>query len=291
MKTLLFACLISCLALSQTFAQTGTDPSLKFDQPFAKCELKWVILPPKSGGTDPQYYYAFLYVDEVAGYTMDVKGFFKVAADGHYIADTTISQNKSFKVRLGPNTVKMALLPESHYAEVHVQPRPKWVDLYYKGIDTNSVAHNFKRGFALNAAGDSEDALPYLDKAYQADPNYKGLLFEIAYAYNALKRYDDAIKFLKDALKNDPQNLMLYRELGYACKLKGDNDNAISYYKHGMDLCGDKDNGSKAEMGYNLAYVYKAKGDDVDFKDMIGKVKGWVSPNSDIYKMILQAGL
>src|ERR1700756_494820 len=154
MKAILLACILSCMALNQTFAQVNTGPNLKFDQPFARCELKWVVLPPKGNAPDPQYYYAFLYVDEVAGYTLDVKGNFKIAADGHYIADTTISQNKSFKVRLGPNTVRMALLPESHFAELHVQPRPKWVDLYYKGIDTNSVLHNYKRGFALNAAGD-----------------------------------------------------------------------------------------------------------------------------------------
>jgi len=291
MKAVLLACILSCMALAQTFAQINTDPGLKFDQQFTNCELKWVVLPPRANAPNPQYAYGLVYVDMMAGYTVDIKGTFKVDNDGHYVADTSISQNKALKIRLGPNTVKFALLPPSHFAELHVQPRPAWVDIYYNKIDTTAVGYNYRRGYILNGAGDSKDALIYLDKAYKADPGFKGLVFEVAYAYNALARYDDAIKVLKDALKADPKNVMLYRELGYAYKLKGSFDEAISYYKQGINMCGTGQNDAKAEMGYNLAYVYKAKGDDTDFKDMISKVKSWVSPNSDIYKMIVQAGL
>jgi tetratricopeptide (TPR) repeat protein len=291
MKPILFACLISCLALTQTFAQLKTDPSLNFDQPFTKCELKWVVLPPKANAPNARYGYGFVYVDMMAGYTLDLKGGFTVDDNGHYICDTSLTKNKVLKYRLAGNTLKFALLPPSHFAEMNIKPRPSWVELYYKGRDTTTVGYSYRMGYILNGAGDSKDALPYLNRAYNADPNFKGLIFELAYAYNALAQYGDAIKFLKEALKADPKNVMLYRELGYAYKQKADNDNAISYYKQGMDLCSDSEMDSKAEMGYNLAYVYKAKGDDADFKNMIAKVKGWVPANSQIYKMILQAGL
>jgi tetratricopeptide (TPR) repeat protein len=292
MKTCLLACLLSCMALTHTFAQTRIDPNLKFDQPFTKCELKWIVLPPRPNTPNAQYGYGLVYIDMMAGYTFDLKGTFKVDDNGHYIIDTSMTRYKSYKIRLGSNTIKfVALLPQSHFAEMHIQPRPAWVDIYYRGRDTTTTAYNYRMGFILNGAGDSKAALPYLDKAYRADPEFKGLIFEVAYACNALARYDDAIKYLKEALKNDPKNPMLYRELGYAYKLKGANDDAISYYKQGIDLCGAGQSDSKAEMGYNLAYIYKAKGDDADFKDMIAKVKTWVSPTSDIYKMIVQAGL
>ena len=290
MKPILFACMLSCMVLTQTFAQVKTDPELKFDQPFTKCELKWVVLPPKANAPNAQYGYGFIYVDIMAGYTLDVKGTFTVDNSRNYVGDTTISQNKSLKYRLAANTVQFALLPPSRFAQLHVQPQPAWVNIYYKGRDTTSSSYNYRMGFILNGAGDSHTALTYLNKAYAADPKYQGLIFEISYAYNALNQYDDAIKVLQAALKADPKNVMLFRELGYAYKKKGALDDAISYYKQGIDLCAAVQNDSKAEMGYNLAYVYKDKGDDADYKSTMANVKTWAAPNSQIYNAVVQQG-
>jgi len=291
MKKILVTCFFAILIV-QAFAQQTQhiDTALKFDKRFTRCELKWVVMPKKD--TSARYYYGFIYIDEIAGFTFDLKGFFTIDGDGHYKADSSMFKYKRQIYRLAPNTVSVALLPPSHFKEMNIQPRPKWVDLYYKGNNDTSTFYNYRMGFNYNAAGDSQTALKYLDKAYKANPHYKGLEFEVAYAYNALNRPDDAITVLEGAVKYDPKNMMLYRELGYAYMNKKDYDKAIALYKQGISLYPDAQgaNDSKAEMAFNMASVYKKMGRDDDYKDWMIKAKGWSLPNSNIYKAVVSLG-
>jgi len=291
MKKIFLSCFFAILII-QAFAQQKhyIDTALKFDNRFTNCELKWVVLPLRD--TSKRYYYGFIYIDLVAGFTMDVKGFFTVDADGHYIADTSLTKNGLFKSRLGANTVNVALLPPKHFKELNIQARPKWVDLYYRGRSDTSTFYNYRMGFNYNAAGDSQTALKYLDKAYKANPHYKGLEFEVAYAYNALNRPDDAIALLESAVKYDPKNIMFYRELGYAYMNKKDYDKAIALYKQGINLYPDAQsaNEPKAEMAFNLASVYHKMGKDDNYKEWVVKAKGWSLPNSDVYKAAVRLG-
>jgi len=291
MKKILLTCFFTILIV-QAFAQQTQhiDTTLKFDKHFTRCELKWVVMPKKD--TSARYYYGFIYIDEMAGFTLDLKGFFTIDANGHYIADTSLTRRGLFKYRLPPNTVNVALLPAQHFKELNIQAHPKWVDLYYKGNNDTSTFYNYRMGFIYNAAGDSQTALKYLDKAYKANPHYKGLEFEVAYAYNALSRPNDAITVLESAVKYDTKNIMFYRELGYAYMNKKDYDKAIVLFKQGIDSSPDSQspNENKAMMAFNLASVYKKMGKDDDCKEWMVKAKGWSLPNSDIYKAAVRLG-
>jgi tetratricopeptide (TPR) repeat protein len=286
----LFLITIFCCTWQYSIAQSnaGIDTSLKFNQRFTKCELKWVVMPRKD--TSSNYFYGFIYLDEQAGFTFDLKGSFIIDKEGHYNGDTSISKNRMLKYRLGPNTTNVALLPSQHFSELHTQARPKWVDIYYTGIDTASVYHNYRMGFNFNAAGDSETALTYLNKAHSLDPHYKGVEFEMAYAYNALNQPEKAIAILETAVKNDPSNVLLYKELGFAYSHNKMYDKAITYFKQGIDISPGIQNANKAEMAFNLANVYKSTGNDTEFKNWMTKAKDWALPNSDLYKYLVSKG-
>jgi tetratricopeptide (TPR) repeat protein len=291
MKKIFFTCFFTILIIHAFAQQTQhIDTALKFDKRFTNCELKWVVMPKKD--TSARYYYGFIYIDLAAGFTLDIKGFFTIDANGHYIGDTSMTRTRVLKYRLQPNTINVALLPPRHFKELNIPVRPKWVDIYYKGNNDTSTFYNYRMGFNYNAAGDSQTALKYLDKAYKTHPHYKGLEFEVAYAYNALNRPDDAIRVLESAVKYDPKNMMFYRELGYAYMNKKDYDKAIELYKQGIGLYPDMQgaNENKAEMAFNLASVYHKMGKDDDYKEWIVKAKGWSAPNSDVYKAAVRLG-
>jgi tetratricopeptide (TPR) repeat protein len=291
MKNILFTCLFT-IAIINAFGQQRprVDTALKFNKRFTNCELKWVVLPRRD--TSARNFYGFVYIDELAGFTLDVKGFFIIDANGHYIADTSMTRRGPVKERIGTNTVNVSLLPPQHFKEMNIQARPKWVDIYYRGENDTSVFYNYHMGFNYNAAGGSQTALKYLDKAYKVNPHYKGLEFEIAYAYNALNRADDAIAVLESAVKYDPKNIMFYRELGYAYMNKKDFDKAIALFKQGIDLYPDLQgvNENKAMMAFNLASVYHKIGKEDDYKEWIVKAKGWSAPNSEIYRAVVRLG-
>jgi len=143
MKNILLTCFFSIL-LVNAYCQNGhgIDTALKFNKRFTNCELKWVVLPARD--TSARYYYGFIYIDEMAGFTLDVKGFFTIDMNGHYIADTSITKHGMIKSRLGANTVNVALLPLNHFKEINIQIRPKWVDLYYSGRNDTSTFYNYR---------------------------------------------------------------------------------------------------------------------------------------------------
>jgi tetratricopeptide (TPR) repeat protein len=279
--TLLLAfCGITDAAIAQT------DTTLKFNQIFTRAERKWVAFPKKP--TETRYPYGYIYIDPVAGFTFDMKGFFEIDAQSHYLPDTSMTKNSSYKIRLSEKTAKVAVLSPAHFNELHVTPEPDWVKLYYRYTDT--VARNFKVGFACNAAGDCTMALTYLQKVYQAKPDYPGLIFELSYAYNALNRSEEAISLLLIANKKDPQNKMFYRELGYAYMNKNDKDKAIDYFKQGIAHCKDGIDDEKAEMAYNMAAVYKKNANADEYKNWMQKAKEWSTAESNLHKALVAQG-
>lgn len=277
-----------CGSLSVAYAQQPNSiPDLNFDQRFTQCEKRWVVFPKKPG--DSKYAYGYIYVDMMAGFTFDLKGFFTVDNDNHFIVDTSSTKTARRIFRLDANTSKVALLPVSHFNEMHIASEPTWVKLYYLPY-TDTVMHNFRMGFNLNAAGDCTAALVYLQKVAKVNPHYAGLEFELAYAYNDLNQTDTAIGILISAMKNDPKNPMFYRELGYAYLKKNDNPKAIDYFKQGIEQCGDGRNDDRSEMAFNMAMAYRSTGNQDEFKNWMIKAKGWAAPNSGIYQNAVKLG-
>ena len=281
---LLLVCKVSA-AWCQNYA--NADTALIFNQRYTQCERKWVVFPKKYN--EESYSYGFIYLDAQAGFTYDVKGNFKIDKDGHYLADTSFLVNTSIKSRLGRNTVRVALAPPAHFAELHITPQPDWIKGYYAYTDT--LAHYFRWGFVYNDLDQCDTALVYLNKVYAVQPHYKGLEFELIFAHNALNDYDGAIKIINTALEADAINPLFYRELGYAYTKEQNYFKAISAYKTGINLCtADTQTDTKAEMAINLAVVYKSAGDDDQYKTWGKLAKSWARPDSDLYNFIVSKG-
>ena len=106
--------------------------SLQFDKLFIDSEDKWVAFQIDK---DSSYAYGFIYVDEVAGLTLNHEGNFKVSKIGNFTPKKL--ESTSIKVRLQPNNVRVAYVPESKFKELNISATPEWLK-YYK-TDTLSV--------------------------------------------------------------------------------------------------------------------------------------------------------
>ncbi len=265
----------------------GGDTILKFDQKFTKCERKWVAF--RRSDTVKRIYYGFIYIDEQAGFTLDLKGTFYIDISNKFIADTSLSANKALKYRLKPNWPYFGLIPSKRFAELNLLAEPAWVKIYYQNTDT--LQHLYRMGYVYNDADECGIALTYLKRAYVVNPHPPGVDFELAFAYNALKQYDDAISVLLPAMLSKPGDPLYYKELGYAYSHKNDYPNAIDTYKKGIEYFkGDEPNESKGEMASNMASIYKAMGKMDDYKFWMIKAKEYTPTTSYIYKQITDAG-
>jgi len=284
MRLYLTLLIIFCAATQ--FANAQTIPAdLKFDQRPVKCDKKWVAFPAKQGET--RYGYGFVYFDEKAGFTFDFKGFFSIDNTGSFVVDTSATKTGLFKYRLSPDMPNVALIPARHFAEMHVAATPAWLSNYVYGY-TDTLAHKYRLGYFYNVAGDCAEALIYLEPIYKMNPNYQGVIFELAFAYNDLKQSDKAIGILSAALKKDDKNSRLYRELGFAYMQKSDMPQAIKIYKQGIDLATNADD--KSEMAVNLAMIYKNTNNPDEYKNWMIKAKSFTTPNSRLYNAITSQG-
>src|SRR5688500_3992564 len=105
---------------------------LKFDNRFVESEDKWVAFQMDK---DSSYAYGFIYIDAQAGLTFNYEGTFKTNSAGQFLPKKLDSAN--FKVRLQPNSVRVAFIPESKFQELQISAIPEWLK-YYK-TDTSSV--------------------------------------------------------------------------------------------------------------------------------------------------------
>jgi tetratricopeptide (TPR) repeat protein len=284
MKALFISLLLLSLA-ARAFSQESSriDTPLNFNRRYTQCELKWVLLP-KPDKTQ-RYIYGMVYIDERAGFTLFVQGNLWIDKNGRYIADTTFLHHNPMRMRLSRNTANMALLPSARFAELNINPKPDWLNDYYTYTDT--VAHNFRRGFIFNDRGQSDSAMVYLNKVYEVQPHYKGLIFELIFAHNALGDYNGAIKIIQLALQTDQLNDLYYRELGYAYSKINNYEKAIMAYLAGINLCTTESQmNEKAEMAINLAGVYKSYGNDDQYRLWGAKAKTWAKPGTDVYNFI-----
>lgn len=287
MKKLTLFSIFCCITLP-TFAQKaiGTDTALKFNQRYTKCERKWVVM--SKSDTSANYTFGYIYIDQQAGFTFDLKGTFKVDGNNSYIVDTTATKDGSIKYRISPNWRLVALLPPQHFKELHIKPQPDWLKYYYTYTDT--VAHNYRWGYTYNDVEEPTIALTYLEPAYKTDAKNPDVAYEIAYAYNALTRYDDAVRIMEPAIVQTPGNHLFYKELGFAYLRKEEYEKAISTYKKGLEHFADKPTESRGELAYNIASIYKKQNNQPEYKTWMIKAKAYTPMDSRYYKLILDAG-
>jgi len=272
MRSILF--ILALLVLTNASAQTG----FTYNKRFVQSEDKWVAF---SAPKDSSHIFGFIYIDAQAGLTFDYTGNFTIAADGKLIPGKPL-ENGSYKVRLQPNNVQVAWIPAERYAELGIKDPPDWLHNYKETKD--SIGRMVRWGYYYNHWNESAKALTYLERAYELDPDYEGLEFELSYAYNALERFQDAITVLTKAIPKKPDNCLYYKELSYAqihLDLVSDADLAC---QKGMEFC--PDDAMKCEIAYNIAYRYFKVRDKANFERWKKEVKKYGTEGSQFTENI-----
>ncbi|HEX8561629.1 MAG TPA: tetratricopeptide repeat protein [Flavobacterium sp.] len=273
-RYLLLILLLPCLAFGQTELSDVT-----FDNLFYKGLNKWVAFPKAE--KDSIYLYGFIYLDHTAGFTFGYEGHFTVGPDGTFIA-SPVNQQSRIISRLDPQKQNLvAILPAERQKQLGVPSEPDWLVNYRH---ESELADATATGSSLNHIGASEDALFYLEPAYQKEPHYKGLEFEIAYAYNALGRYDDAVNVLIAALPHDRKNHLLYKELVFAYASLAQLDKAEIVAKKSIDVC--EEERTKSEIAVNMAQSYYTLKDRQKFKKWTSIARQHTKPGSEYSKYV-----
>lgn len=253
-----------------SFAQND----LIFDKTSVDLEDKWVAFKDNK---DDSYNYGFIYIDETAGLTLDYKGKFTIDEAGKFINVIFEESKKTeqIKVRLKPNNLPVAEIPESRFKELNIPKIPEWLRFYKEG--ENTVSYLYNKGYLLNEYNQIERALVNLEKADKIDSNYKGLQTELAFSYNALKMFDKAEKALIKALKEDPKDCYTLKELAYTyCNSDDLKKSSDVYFK--MQSCNEKN--FIEETAYNIAQKYYEKKDIKNFEKWSIESKKWAIKES-----------
>lgn len=252
---------LSIMLLATVFCIAQDE--LKFESKFTQSEDKWVAFPTDSAGS---HSYGFIYIDSEAGLTFDYAGSFIINDDGKFIHQKK-EIDGSMKYRLEPNNVLVAIIPDSHFAELEISEFPDWLK-YYKE-DENTIERLYKWGYMYNGWGECEKALEFLKKAEAINADFKGLRVELGFSYNCLKDHKKAIEVLKEAVKSDPNDAYTNKELLYSQIHSNQIDEAILTYERIIRDLSDKT--YNAENAFNILGVFYRQKDVKKFYEWIEK--------------------
>jgi len=273
MKHLLFTLLILLSVSKKSICQ-----ELAFDNPFFSAIDKWVIFK----GQNNNHSLGFIYVDPQAGFTFD---FYSPVNNTNN--QLVLEHNKplnSIKYRLESNTAPVHILTDQEIKQLKLPKEPEWLK-HYNTYQSN-IQQKVSLGYAFNHIGQCEIALSYLLEAYDLDPHYQSLEFELAYAYNATGNFTDAIEILQKAIKNNPENFWFYRELGYAYLHTFDIAKATEIYNKALSISQDK--GQKAEIAINMAIYFFSINEKASFEKWVKITKENAAANSPLLQYIQQ---
>lgn len=265
--------IIILLTLLSFKVQAQVD--LNFDKRFVECEDKWVAFEMSDDST---YSYGFIYIDEEAGLTFNNEGKYKLKPDNTYLVEKLKDVN--IKARLEPNSVKVAIIPETMFKDLQIDPTPEWLK-YYK-TDANSIKRLYKWGFMYNGWQECNKALEFLLKAKSIDPHFEGLAVEIAYSYNCLEDYDKAIEVLEDELKKNPSDAYVNKEYIYSVTKTDNVEKATTQFYNSIKII--KENTYNAENCFNIMQFYYKQKDKTNFTKWYNELKKWPNENKQINK-------
>lgn len=248
-----------------------------FNKREVDCIDKWVLFPLSKDST---HAYGFIYVDTRAGLTFNYEGSVKISPKGNYQLQKIT--NAGFKIRLEPNNRKVALIPAENFADLKIEPIPKWLSVYKS--DSVSVDRLYRMGFIFNAWNNCSKGLEYLQKAQKINPLLKGLNVELAFSYNCLGDFENAGKILRNALKDNPADAYSNKELVYSLIQGGKLGEAAESCRKAIDLC--KDQSYNGENCYNLLYAFYAKKDKKNFSIWLSEAKKWNAQNVQFLQSI-----
>jgi tetratricopeptide (TPR) repeat protein len=263
---------------SVCFSQTEKE-TLQFSTEYYDAVDKWVAFP--SNKNDNIYYYGYIYIDEMAGFTFDLGNSFKITEQNKYVAKNQDEHGRTI-YRIESKWRPIAIISDKKVEEMGLPKRPKHMEAYYSNAGTVEYQKNI--GYFYNHVGASHQALEPLEEAYQKDPHYDGLEFELAFAYNALKEYQKAIPILEKAIENNPKNILFYKELGYAYRLLGKTKKAEETYLQAFKI--SNNNALNAEMALNMTLSYFEMKDKKNFEKWASTTKKYATENDKFSQYI-----
>lgn len=268
---------------SLIFINLNAQNILKFDKRNVQCEDKWVSYQMNK---DSIYSFGFIYIDSQAGLTLNYEGDFKINKTGNFVRIEPKEKRAIgfMKVRLQPNRVAIAEIPEEKFKELNIEKVPNWLSNYK--TDENSIKNLYRKGYLYNGYQEIEKALIYLEKAEKINPNFKGLQTELAFSYNALGNYEKAEIALLKELKNNPNDCYTLKELAYAYNHMEKQEKSIETYNKMAEICNDKS--FVQETAYNLAYKYFEIKDKAKFEKWNKETKKWSNIENQFTKNLKQ---
>lgn len=234
-------------------AQNG----LKFDKLLIDCEDKWIALSLDDG---TKYAFGYVYLDNSAGLTFNLKGSFTIESNVYLPKHTPEVKN-----RIEPSESKVALIPPKRLAELQVEKEPRQFDY---------IGKNNKQDRYLKLAMTCKKW-----KRFKLAERYEALAVG-TYTYFSF----DGSNFISESIPK-PQETSRIRvlngnytdsyqqeifRLAKANKMK---DAQLTYIE-AIRICGDES--AKADMAYNIAYQYYTKADVKNFDIWCNEVKRWI---------------
>ncbi|MEC5395307.1 tetratricopeptide repeat protein [Bergeyella sp. RCAD1439] len=208
---------------------------------------------------DDSFHFGFVYIESDAGLTLNYEGTFKILPTGEFIPTKLNSTN--MKVRLQPNSVLVAFIPENKFNELKIEATPRWLK-YYK-TNENTIERLYKWGYMYNAWGECAKALTFLEKAEKMNPKYSGLVVELAFSYNCLKQYDKAENILEEEINSNSSNAYVSKEYIYTLTKIDKIEKAVQQYNSAKKTITDKQ--YDAENCYNILQYFYFKKDIENF--------------------------
>ena len=244
------------IILTLTVSNLKAQTNLNFDKRFVESEDKWVAFQMDK---DSSFAYGFIYIDAQAGLTLNYEGNFKITPTGVYVPKKLDSTN--MKVRLQPNNVRVAFIPDNKFNELKISAIPEWLK-YYKS-DTASIERLYRWGYMYNGWDECAKALTYLEKAEKINPKYKGLAVELSFSYNCLKQYDKAELILEEEIKTNSSDAYVNKEYIYTTTKNNKVDKAVKQFEKSLETL--KENQYNAENCYNILQYYYSQKDKTNF--------------------------
>jgi tetratricopeptide (TPR) repeat protein len=242
-----------------------------------------VIQPAEAKDT---YTYVCAYLDLEAGFTSQIGGQFVLDREGRAKpAPEWPKEKMNLKIRL-QRDVAVASMPPGIQKDLGLDSPPGFLNHYRPRVETPET--RLRRGFHLNHIGECGRALDVLAPLYEAQPELKGLAFELAFAHNALRRPDKALPVLAEAAKGDPKNPWIARELAYTYLLVGRCEDAVAAYQRSLPLVPEDNRQERSAQALNLAMAYGRLKDIANRDAWLAKAKAWAPAGSPIANYFAQ---
>ncbi|NPA12582.1 MAG: tetratricopeptide repeat protein [Aquificae bacterium] len=129
----------------------------------------------------------------------------------------------------------------------------------YQQKETKDALYYYKIGLSYLNSGDNSQAIYYLRKAYQIDPNNPDILIALGIAYTNVKEYQKAKQLLQKAIQIDPNKGEAYTNLGIILAKEKRFEEALKHLQKAVKIPSYT---KKHIAYYNIALVYIELGNE-----------------------------